>query len=540
MKNIFLLLILVAILPVSSFAGGGPQFNVVPTSHPDGCNAMILRNLAEDGASAMTWTFSPPAINALTGLPVGSMVVTAPNEPVVYWPATPAYSSLTIGYDGETQDFNTCDCNPFASGSFFDAPLICNTDHYCGNTAEAYIEDFLQNGTPNGGLGANGDGCLFCGPYTTDHQGSIENNSWLKFIADATSIDFDIQVFGGCYIQFAVYEYDPAAPLGTNGVLVLMTPISWTNVDTGFTGTHTITANGLTPGSQYYLHFDGHGGADCDYEIGFASGIVTIDAFSSAASVCAGDPVTLTATPNDPSATYTWTDNFGNTYPDSDQIVVNPTVPTTYSVEVLLTGCTNEEQTLDIAIDPCPLPVELTNFDVTCADAYTELTWQTESEYNNDYFEVEKADETLEFVVIDKVQGAGSTNQVHYYAVQDSERNNGDTYYRIRQVDYDGSESYSEIISTAACTGADFEIVAMYFNQSTDEIVIDFNTIRSTSTQLNMVDISGRSYISEVLVLEPNLNQIKIKAEQLAGNTMYIVNLTSNSTSDTERVYLNR
>ena len=533
MKNLLLLLILFATLSFSTFAGGGPQFNVVPTSHPDGCNAMILRNLAADGASAMTWTFNPPAINALTGLPVTSMVVNAPNEPVVYWPAIPAYSSLTIGYDGDTQDFNTCDCNPFAAGSFWDAPLICNTDHYCGNTASVYPVDFSQGS--GGGLNAN------CSGGNCDHSGSIENNSWLKFIADATSVTFDIEVFGAtCFIQFAVYAYNPAAPLGTNGVLTLMTPISWTNISTGFNGFNTITANGLIPGNEYYLHFDGHGGDDCDYEIGFASGIVTIDAFASAASVCAGAPVTLTATPNDPSATYTWTDNFGNTYPDADQIVVNPTVPTTYSVEVLLTGCTNEEQTLDIAIDPCPLPVELTNFDVTCADAYTELTWQTESEYNNDYFEVEKADETLEFVVIDKVQGAGSTNQMQYYAVQDSERNNGDTYYRIRQVDYDGSESYSEILSTAACTGADFEIVAMYFNQSTDEIVIDFNASRSTSTHLSMVDLSGRSYISEELILEPNLNQIRIRAEQLAGNTMYIMNLVSTTTLDTRRVYVNR
>jgi len=521
------------------FAATPAQFNVVPAAHPNACNAIKLRNLASNGTTPMTWTFNPAAINAATGLPVTSLVVTAPAEPIVYWTGTPAYSSLTIGYNGKTQVFNTCDCNPFAAGSFGDAPLVCNTSHYCGNTAAAYIEDFLQNGTPAGGLGANGDGCLFCGSYTQDHQGSIENNSWLRFIANGTSASFDIVVESGCYIQFAVYEYNPTAPLGTNGVLILKTPITWTNVADGFTGTHTITATGLIPGNQYYLHFDGFGGADCDYEIGFSSGITTIDAIASAPSVCAGQAVILNAIPNDPTAAYTWTDNHGNTYANSNQIVVNPTVATTYSVSVLLPGCNNTPDNVSVGIDPCPLPVELVNFNVDCKENGNLISWETVSELNNDYFEVEKSIDGLDFRSLDIIQGAGNSNQLNYYETRDIEKNSETVYYRIRQVDIDGSENYSDIISSNDCYNNGLKIVKMYFNQATSEIVIDYEVTRTTNAYLAMSDLVGRPYLSESLTLEPNGNQIRIKANNLAGNTMYILNVSSDNTSDTERIYVN-
>lgn len=534
MKSI--LLFLTFIVSTSSFGGSSPAFNVVPAAYPGACNALTLRNLSGDGTSTMEWTFSPAAINAATGLPVTSLNVTAPDEPLVYWTGTPSYSTLTVGYDGETQDFNTCDCNPFAAGNFYDAPLICNTDHYCGNTADAYQVDFLYNN--GGGLRAN---CGFCSGSDNDHSGSIENNSWLRFVADGTSATFDIEVFGSsCYIQFAVYAYDPSAPLGSNGVLTLLTPISWTNISTGFNGFNTITAPGLTPGNTYYLHFDGHGGDDCDYEIGFASGITEIDVTASAASVCSGDPVTLNAIPNDPNAAYTWTDNHGNTYSNSNQIVVNPTVATTYSVSVLLPGCNTAPESVAVGIDPCPLPVELVNFDVKCSNFNNEISWSTLTEYNSDFFEIQKANADMNFRSLGIVEAAGTSNQKLNYSIIDNERNEGEVYYRIRQVDIDGSENFSEMISSSACNEDDFEVIGMTFVQKTSEIVVDFKATRTTNVKLKLVDLSGRPFLSEDLTLEPNGEKIRIQAEDLAGNTMYILNVSSDNTSDTERIYVNR
>lgn len=494
------LLVFFLFFSVAAHAGGGCAsfMNVVPVSHPNGCNAISLENLDAHAGTNKTWTFSPAAINAATGLPVTSMVVNSstlgspPVWPVVYWPqaSIPASGNITIGYDGCTQDFFTCDCNPFAAGSFWDAPLICNTDHYCGNTAAAYIEDFLQNGTPLGGLGANGDGCLFCGTYTTDHEGSIENNSWLKFIADATSVPFNITVYGGCYIQFAVYAYNPSAPLGSNGVLTLMTPISWTNVNTGFTGTHTITATGLTPGNQYYLHFDGHGGADCDYEIGFTSGIVTIDLEADDQLICAGAPVVLTASPNDPSATYSWTDSYGNVLVGGSQITVNPTVQTTYEVQVNLAGCQNDPQQVLVEIEPCPLPADFVSLGLQCDREQKILKWTTSSEYAVKEFQVLRSQDLVNFDLIGVVEAIGYSTETNSYQFTDENPLPEKSYYEVVSVDYDGGKKNAGTISSEDCE-SNSNWINSYIDMASEQLIIETSFDRPTLVKAEMVDVMG-------------------------------------------------
>ncbi len=535
MKRILTIIILLT--TYTSLAGGGgcsSFMNVVPVSHPNGCNAIELRNLDADAGSNMTWTFSPAAINAATGTSVTSMVVNSstlgvpPVWPVVYWPAAsvPSSGTLTIGYDGCTQDFNTCDCNPFAAGDFYDAPLICNTSHYCGNTAAAYIEDFLQNGTPAGGLGANGDGCTFCGSYTTDHQGSIENNSWLKFIADATTVDFNINVFGGCYIQFAVYAYNPAAPLGSNGVLTLMTPIEWTNVDTGFTGANTITASGLVPGNEYYLHFDGHGGADCDYEIGFSGGIVTSNLTASDNLVCSGDAVTLTATPQDPAASYTWTDNFGNTYSGSDQITVNPSVATTYSVQIDLPGCQpNPEQVL-VDIEPCPLPSEVVGFSVSCDEGKNQLKWETATEYNVDRFEIWRSSDLEVFEIVGSVTAAGNSLDKQEYSFTDYAPGRATEYYKLVSVDFDGETDETGYISTEKCY-SDTDWMRTYYDQSKGKIVLESFVSTPQQLAVSLTTLNGSEVKSAAPYAQSGLNIFVYDVDDYSG--LLLINVSSES-----------
>lgn len=523
MKNI---LILITLLGGNAFAGGGCAsfMNVVPVSHPNGCNAISLENLAADAGTNQTWTFSPAAINAATGTSVTSMVVNSstlgnpPVWPVVYWPqaSIPANGQITIGYDGCTQDFFTCDCNPFAAGSFWDAPLICNTDHYCGNTAAAYIEDFMQNGTPAGGLGANGDGCLFCGSYTTDHEGSIENNSWLKFIADASSVPFNITVYGNCYIQFAVYAYNPNAALGSNGVLTLMTPIAWTNVDTGFTGTQSITATGLVPGNTYYLHFDGHGGADCDYEIGFTSGIVTVDLEADDQLVCTGAPVVLTASPNDPSATYTWTDNHGNTYSGGSQITVNPSSTTTYEVEVNLAGCQNDPQTVLVDIEPCPLPAEILNFGLLCDEEQRIVKWSTASEYAVKEFQVLRSTDLTTFELIGTIDAVGYSNELNHYSFRDVTSDGSKTYYQLRSIDFNGEGKSAGIVTSDDCL-ASSEFLKAYLAGNGEDIVIE--TLLESPTEINVeiVDVMGNRLHNQLITAGSGLEKHLIDAARLKG-----------------------
>jgi uncharacterized protein (DUF2141 family) len=337
MKKIYLLLILFVSISLSSFAGETTtQISIIPASHPNACVAIQLENLA---AGSHTWTFNPAVFNTATGTTVSSITCTTGSEPLVYWTTV---GDKQVCYDGTCEWFNSCNCNPFPADNFDEAPLVCNTDLYCGTTSSAYGQDLESS---------------------IEHEGSIENNSWIEFIAASSTVVFNISVESGCYIQFAVYEY------GTNSAgnpsFTLMTDIDWTDIDVGFTGTQTITATGMTPGNSYYLHFDGHGGAECDYQLGFTSGVQVLAVNASSTLICSGSATTLTVTPNDPGATYTWTDNQGGgPYPNSSSIVVNPTVATTYTVAVSGGSCSisdsyNVTVNMDPGCAPCANPPTL-------------------------------------------------------------------------------------------------------------------------------------------------------------------------------------
>lgn len=99
-----------------------------------------------------------------------------------------------------------------------------------------------------------------------------------------------------------------------------------------------------------------------------------------------------------------------------------------------------------ISTDVCgALPVELLSFEAKLEPAFVELGWQTASEINNDYFEILRSTDGINFTKIGKVEGAGNSNQILKYSFIDTHPIYGTSYYQLRQVDFNGENSYSLI-----------------------------------------------------------------------------------------------
>ncbi|TGE28071.1 T9SS type A sorting domain-containing protein [Hymenobacter metallicola] len=92
-----------------------------------------------------------------------------------------------------------------------------------------------------------------------------------------------------------------------------------------------------------------------------------------------------------------------------------------------------------------PLPIELTSFDATRQSGAVQLNWTTASEKNNDRFNVQRSTNGQEFTTITTVRGTGTTGKSTAYTAQDTEPLAGLSYYRLQQVDQDGSFSYSPV-----------------------------------------------------------------------------------------------
>ncbi|MDO7846044.1 T9SS type A sorting domain-containing protein [Hymenobacter sp. M29] len=93
-----------------------------------------------------------------------------------------------------------------------------------------------------------------------------------------------------------------------------------------------------------------------------------------------------------------------------------------------------------------PLPVELVAFQGKATAAGVALTWNTATERNNDHFVVERTNGASDaFYAIGQVKGAGSSSQAREYQFVDVTPN-AISYYRLRQVDADGKESFSPVV----------------------------------------------------------------------------------------------
>ena len=84
------------------------------------------------------------------------------------------------------------------------------------------------------------------------------------------------------------------------------------------------------------------------------------------------------------------------------------------------------------------LPIELLSFTSKVKENSIELEWVTASEINNDYFIIEKSKDLVNWGIVSFIQGAGNSNHIIKYTIEDFNPIKGISYYRLTQHDFDG------------------------------------------------------------------------------------------------------
>lgn len=92
-----------------------------------------------------------------------------------------------------------------------------------------------------------------------------------------------------------------------------------------------------------------------------------------------------------------------------------------------------------------PLPIELVSFSVAKFSNGVRLKWMTASELNNDFFDIQRSVRGEEFESIFRVAGQGTTKLYTQYEYEDELAPPGNSYYRLKQVDFDGATSFSNV-----------------------------------------------------------------------------------------------
>ncbi|AKD05487.1 hypothetical protein PKOR_03485 [Pontibacter korlensis] len=98
-----------------------------------------------------------------------------------------------------------------------------------------------------------------------------------------------------------------------------------------------------------------------------------------------------------------------------------------------------------------PQPVELSFFKASLStNNDVQLEWQTASETNNAYFEIQRSTDGNEFSPQGKVAGAGTTVTMQHYTFTDTLTPSGLLYYRLKQVDTDSTSTFSKVVQVEA------------------------------------------------------------------------------------------
>lgn len=141
------------------------------------------------------------------------------------------------------------------------------------------------------------------------------------------------------------------------------------------------------------------------------------------------------------------------------------------------------------------LPIELISFTAQLMTNKTVLTsWATAAELNNDYFLVEKSMDASTFQVIGKVKGAGNSTQEQSYSLADENPLKGISYYRLKQVDFDGKTTYS---NTVAVKNFPPNFINIYPNPASDVLYYDISLEEDETINVQVADMTGRIFINQ-------------------------------------------
>ncbi|MFH0866877.1 MAG: hypothetical protein V1904_11830 [Bacteroidota bacterium] len=182
-----------------------------------------------------------------------------------------------------------------------------------------------------------------------------------------------------------------------------------------------------------------------------------------------------------------------------------------------------------------PMPIELLSFNAKEKDDNVILNWSTASEVNNDFFTIENSENGIDFNTIGYIEGSGNSNSVLDYNFVD-ENPYKISFYRLKQTDYDGGYTYSQIIKVSLNETSNGEIIIIAAN---GEIKVMTSDTENGQLQVNVYTLSGTLLFINSINVEDGSNTIKIKPD-IEGNSIYLVSVSLNGQQPVNtKVYMN-
>jgi hypothetical protein len=171
----------------------------------------------------------------------------------------------------------------------------------------------------------------------------------------------------------------------------------------------------------------------------------------------------------------------------------------------------------------CSLPIEIASFTTRSYTDKVWLQWTTASEDNNNYFVIERSKDGIHFEEIGIVAGTGTSKQMHNYSYSDKQPYDGLSYYRLKQVDFDGHYSYSNMRS--ADLNSAYGITGIYPQPIQEDKLVNIHYLLSEDSpvSLKITDALGKETLSHFINSEKGLNSASLSLNYLPPGIYYLL-----------------
>ncbi|MDB5274590.1 MAG: hypothetical protein JWO58_2957, partial [Chitinophagaceae bacterium] len=386
--------------------------------------------------------------------------------------AAPASTTLSVDNDGGTYQWYNSGGTLLYTGTTFTTPVLASTTvYYVKNSSITTVVNksvaFLNN--TQYGTGGN----------NTPTNLTVHQDLWLKFTANSSftfnSVNVDVTITATPQLagtQVVVYIDDL-----TNAAL----STSYVKSVSGFAlGTQSILVPfggySIIAGHQYQISYDAMTGSlkgNMYYDFVGARG-----GWTTAPAVITKDPEVTITVPNQG-----W-------YPGIFNWQITEGDPASSCGKTPVTAYAT-------------LPVSLLYFRAYLKEHGTALLqWSTASEENNDYFTLQRSADGVQFTDIVRIKGAGNSSNVNTYTYTDDHALSGISYYRIKQTDFDGKYTYSNIAKIDDSAWSTFTMnLSPNPSTSGNSVFLDlFGVTTNSKVPVAIYDMLGRLIYSSVLI----------------------------------------
>ena len=185
-----------------------------------------------------------------------------------------------------------------------------------------------------------------------------------------------------------------------------------------------------------------------------------------------------------------------------------------------------------------PLPVELLDFDAIYAENNVQISWSTATEVNNDYFIIERSKNGTDFEEVQRVKGAGSSTGIIDYYELDRAPLEGVSYYRLKQVDFNGKYTFSNVVPVNIYFDRK-KGVFVYPNPGTiEDLKIVLNGFEDQEVLVVLRDVKGNEVVSKLQLVVEDGAIIGIDPQRSIAPGTYLITASSKNELFSQKVVI--